>query len=253
MTVRSSSLIAATLLLVGCVWHAWAAPDPVSVFNDTPLPLNPNPAAVAKPAASTSAYPAPADGYPVVPSRGVSRSAAVNPDRPLHVGDQVSLEIVEDKDGPSPKIVTATGEIDVPPLGRVHVAGKSCSQIEAELKRKLEADYYYTATVHVAIDSILEEAPVYGKVYVAGAVRAPGPVLLDPTERVTVSNIILKAGGFAQFAASDNVRVTRKQKDGAKQTFAVNVLGVWKAARNAEDPEVLDGDYIYVPQKLVNL
>ena len=251
MTVRCRSLIAATLFLVGCAWHAWAAPDPGSVFHDTPLPLNANPAA--DQAAPASAYPATADAYRVAPARTYSRSAAVNPDRPLHVGDQVSLEIVEDKDGPSPKIVTATGEIDVPPLGRVHVAGKSCSQIEAELKRKLEADYYYTATVHVAIDSITEEAPVYGKVYVAGAVKAPGPVLLDPAEHETVSNIILKAGGFAQFAASDNVRVTRKQKDGEKQTFAVNVLGVWKAARNVQDPEVLDGDYIYVPQKLVNL
>ena len=251
MTVRS---LIASVLVFGSMWSAQAAPNAGSVFNDTPLPLNPQAAVQSViPAPLPADNMAPPPGYATQPIRPATRTTLVNPDRPLHVGDQVSVEIVEDKEGPSAKIVTATGEIDLPPLGRVHVAGKSCSEIEAELKRKLEADYYYTATVHVAIDAVSEEAPVYGKVYIAGAVRAPGPVLLDPTEHVTVSNLILKAGGFAQFAASDNVRVTRKEKDGEKQTFSVNVLGVWKAARNAEDPEVLDGDYIYVPQKLVNL
>ena len=248
MTVRPS-LIAATVLIAGFAMRAGGASDPGSVFHDTPLPLNNNSSAPL----TAPAVPVPATGYPqVAPGRAI-RATAINPDRPLHVGDQVSLEIVEDKTGPSAKIVTATGEIDVPPLGRVHVAGKSCAEIESELKRKLEVDYYYTATVRVAIDSVTEEQVVFGKVYIAGAVRAPGPVLLDPAEHVTVSNIILKAGGFAQFAASDNVRVTRKDKNGQKRTFSVNVLGVWKAKNNAEDPEVLDGDYIYVPQKIVNI
>lgn len=247
MTCHSRRLFAATVLIAGCALRADAAPGAGSVFHDTPLPLNNNPSDTPV-APSVPAAPAEYQTVPVRP-----RAVAVNPDRPLHVGDQVSLEIVEDKSGPAPKIVTATGEIDVPPLGRVHVAGKSCAQVEAELKRKLEADYYYTATVRLAIDSVREEAQVFGKIYVAGAVKVPGPVLLDPSEHLTVSNIILKAGGFAQFAASNNVRVTRKQKNGEKQTFSVDVLGVWRAARKAEDPEVLDGDYIYVPQKVINM
>ncbi len=221
------------------------------MFHDTPLPLplNQNPVLAAPAAVPASAYP---QGQMPMGAPVRARTTAINPDRPLHVGDQVSIEIVEDKTGPSPRVVTATGEIEVPPLGRVHVAGKSCSEIEAELKRKLEADYYYTATVRLAIDAVTEEQAVYGKVYIAGAVKAPGPVLLDPGEHVTVSNLILKAGGFAQFAASDNVRVTRVSKGGERQTFAVNVLGVWKAARNAKDPEVFDGDSIWVPQKAIN-
>jgi polysaccharide export outer membrane protein len=236
----------AILFVAGCVLRVGAAPES-SFSHDTPLPLTLNPNAVAPLAAPV----APESAYgQAMPLR--TRATAINPDRELHVGDQVSLEIVEDKTGPMPKIVTATGEIDVPPLGRVHVAGKSCAQIEADLKRKLEADYYYTATVRVAIDAVTEEQVVYGKVYIKGAVKAPGLVLLDPGEHITVSNIILKAGGFAQFAASDNVRVTRRQKNGERQTFAVNVLGVWKASRNVEDPEVLDGDNIFVPQKAIN-
>ena len=96
----------------------------------------------------------------------------------------------------------------------MHVSGKSCSQVESELRRKLEADYYYKATVHLAIYLAVQEPIVYGKVYVAGAVRAPGPIPLDPGERVTVSNIILKAGGFAQFAASNDVRITQREGRG---------------------------------------
>jgi len=247
MTLHRRRLFAAAVFIAGCASQGWAAPEAGSVFHETPLPLNSG-----NPSTQPVQPAVPAAGYQP-PVRLATRSVAVNPDRALHVGDQVSLEIVEDKTGPIPRLVTATGDIDVPPLGRVHVAGRNCSEVEAELKKKLEADYYYTATVHLAIDSVREEEQILGRVYVAGAVRVPGPVLLDPNTHETVSNIILKAGGFAQFADSKNVRVTRKKKGGDKETFSVNVLGVWKADRRSEDPDVYDGDYIYVAQKTINM
>ncbi len=246
MTLRPlSSAIAVWVVWLVCVAQVKAAPGAHSLFNDTPLPLR------SEQAPQPSADP---QGYPglAAPPAPAYRQTAADPDKPLHVGDQVTLEIVEDKTGPVQKVVTATGDLDVQPLGRVHVSGKSCSAVEAELKRKLEADYYYKATVHLAIDMVMQEPIVYGKVYVAGAVKAPGPIPLDPGERVTVSNIILKAGGFAQFAASDDVRITQKERGGAKQTVKVDVLGVWKAKAHVEDPVVHDGDYIWVPQKAIN-
>src|SRR5687768_14162882 len=51
------------------------------------------------------------------------RMSVVDPDKKLSAGDQVTVEIVEDLEGGFPRVVTATGELDVPPLGRVKVSG----------------------------------------------------------------------------------------------------------------------------------
>jgi len=43
----------------------------------------------------------------------MERMAVVDPDKKLSAGDQVTVEIVEDREGGLPRIVTATGELDV--------------------------------------------------------------------------------------------------------------------------------------------
>src|SRR6187397_2814408 len=63
------------------------------------------------------------------------RMEVVDPDKRLAAGDELTLEIEQDREGGFPKVVTATGEIDVPPLGRVRVAGKTSSEAEGEIKR----------------------------------------------------------------------------------------------------------------------
>src|SRR3954452_13550027 len=71
---------------------------------------------------SSMARPALPLGYPPQ-----DRMSVLDPDKKLCAGDQVTLEIVEDRDGGLARVVTATGELDVPPLGRVRVAGKTAS------------------------------------------------------------------------------------------------------------------------------
>ena len=57
------------------------------------------------------------------------RASVVDPDKKLAAGDQVTVEIVEDREGGLPRVVTATGDLDVPPLGRVNsvVPVSACS------------------------------------------------------------------------------------------------------------------------------
>src|SRR5262245_40476309 len=56
------------------------------------------------------------------------RMAVVDPDKKLSAGDQVTIEIMEDREGGLPRIVTAAGELDVPPLGRVKVSGRTTAE-----------------------------------------------------------------------------------------------------------------------------
>src|SRR5438045_850286 len=94
----------------------------------------------------------PATGLVPPGATTMERMAGVDPDKKLSAGDQVMVEIVEDREGGLQRMVTATGELDVPPLGRVRVSGRTAVEAAGEIKQALERDYYYHATVKLAID-----------------------------------------------------------------------------------------------------
>src|SRR5947209_6004751 len=66
--------------------------------------------------------------------------------RKLGTGDRVSLRIVEDRKAPLSLVVTDSGEMEVPLIGRVHAAGKTCKSLAYEVKKLLEKDYFYSCT-----------------------------------------------------------------------------------------------------------
>ncbi len=181
-------------------------------------------------------------GYPAG-----ERMEAVDPDKKLSPGDQVTLEIVEDKDGGLPRVVTATGELDVPPLGRVHVGGKTTAEASADLKRRLEVDYYYKATVLLSIDRVSPTLVRSGTVYLAGEVRTVGPLEMVAGVPLKLSEAILSAGGFGPWADDRKVQVTRRG-GGANQTFNVDVKEILQKGRVEKDITLQDGDRVYVPQ-----
>jgi polysaccharide export outer membrane protein len=196
---------------------------------------------------------------PVAPSVALPAAAstplpAIGPadrDRVLAVGDQVTLEIVEDKEPPVARRVTDAGDLDVPYIGRVHVAGKTCSDVVSEVRRMLEADYYYKVTVKLAVDQV-NRAAAMGKIYLSGLVRTPGAQEIYNGDKVTLSAMILKAGGFAQFADSRKVKVVRKNRNGEAQSFIVDMKAVLDQGKMDQDFEMRDGDYVIVPQRLLN-
>ncbi len=88
-------------------------------------------------------------------------------------------------------MITATGDLEVPPLDRVHVAGKTTSEAASLIKRKLDADYYFSATVKLSIDRVNASATM-GRVIVSGEVRSPQELPTFNGEYLTVSAAILR-------------------------------------------------------------
>lgn len=187
----------------------------------------------------------PAGGTQFVPATAADR------DTPLGVGDIVTFSIQEDRDQPVKLRVTDSGELDIPYAGRVSAANRTCDSVAAEARRLLEAKYYNKATVRLGIDQRAIGRSL-GKVYVSGLIKLPGPQDLFPGERLTVSAVIIKGGGFAQFADKAHVRLTRKTRKGDTENRKIDVGAVLEKGRAEMDVEVQDGDYIYVPQKLIN-
>jgi polysaccharide export outer membrane protein len=176
---------------------------------------------------------------------------AVDPDTKLGPGDEVTCEIEQDREGGFPKIVSATGEIRVDPYGPIKVAGKTTAEAAAEIKRLLEKDYYYAATVKLSLDRRSRGGTKAGTITISGEVRAVGSLDLETGVPLTVSQAILKAGGFGPFANQRKVQVTRSEGGVTKQ-FYVDVKEVLEKGAKDKDRPVQAGDFINVSKNIVN-
>ncbi len=169
----------------------------------------------------------------------------------LTKGDKVSFRIVEDDEPSLQLTVNDSGELELPYIGLYAATGKTCKELARALQGELEKDYYYHATVIVAVQ---QWARTQGKVYIVGPVGVPGGQDIPSDETLTLSKAILRAGGFTEYADRKKVRVTRKpvnlgEKD---QVFTVDVEEVLKRGDRAADLQLQDGDLIFIPERLVH-
>lgn len=173
--------------------------------------------------------------------------AVLDDKKKLGPDDFVSFRVVEDRDGESQRLrVNDNGELEVPYIGLVQAEGKTCKDLAYNIKNALEKEYYYHATVILAVDRVSEKSR--GKVYVYGAVKSQGPQDIPPDETYTVSKAVIRAGGFGDFADKRKVKVTRKNgKD-----FVVDLKRVIEQGHTEDDVVLQPDDQIYVPQRLVN-
>src|SRR3954454_22433976 len=165
----------------------------------------------------------------------------------LGSNDYVSFRVVEDRDNESQHLrVNDSGELEVPYIGLVPAAGRSCKELAYSVKAALEREYYYHATVIIAVDHVSDKSR--GKIYVYGNVKGQGPQEIPADETYTVSKAIIRAGGVGDFADKKKIKLSRKNG----QTVIVNLKRVIEEGHTEEDVVVQPDDQIYVPQRLVN-
>jgi protein involved in polysaccharide export with SLBB domain len=217
------------------------------------LLTNPDPPA----SASRTLSPEPGTRNPVLNTNAFSTIATLDDKHQLALGDHLSFRIAEDledpKESPEPKalVVTDSGDLEVPYLGRFPALAKTCKQLSQEIKHELEKRYYYQATVMIALDSATKSA---GKVYLAGQIRASGVVEIPGDEVFTLSKAILCAGGFTEYADKHHVRLTRKVggSETNTQTYIVNLTDILEKGKANKDIKLESGDFIFVPSRLIS-
>jgi polysaccharide export outer membrane protein len=187
----------------------------------------------------------------------------------LQPSDRISFRVIEDKDPAVPREVTDTGEVDFPYVGRVKVQGKTCHQVAVELKGLLEIDYYKHATVIVGLDVIADrdkdKVKPHDYAWIVGQVRQVGSQEVIKDQPLTVSQMILRAGGFGDFADQRKVRVIHRsgssveppgdippETEGAQNEQIIDVKAIFDG-QSKVDPVVRPNDYIIVSKRLVNL
>jgi protein involved in polysaccharide export with SLBB domain len=178
------------------------------------------------------------------------------PPATLEPHDSVSFRIAEDQVDPQesaePKTLTVTdsGGLEVPYIGVFPVAGKTCQQAAEEIKSELEKKYYFTATV---IMSVQQKAKTVGACYVSGQVHQTGAVELPGGQTLTLSQAVVRAGGFTEYADKHHVRLTRRLEAGINsQTRTVDLTRVIEEGKAEQDIPLEPGDSVFVPSKLLN-
>ena len=173
--------------------------------------------------------------------------AVLDDKKRLGSNDFVSFRVVEDRDNESQHLrINDSGELEVPYIGLVPASGRTCKELAYSVKSSLEREYYYHATVIIAVDRVSEKSR--GKVYIYGNVKAQGPQEIPADEVYTVSKAIIRAGGFGDFANKRKIRVTRK--DGKQ--YEIDLKRVIEQGHTDEDLVLQPDDQINVPQRAIN-
>lgn len=214
-------------------------------------PTGSSPAGLGAPSNSTgpasATEPAPAPVFTINANLYTSMEA-LDDRQKLGMGDRLSYRVLEDREEAKALIVTDSGELEIPYLGRVKADDKTCKELAHEVKAALEKDLYYQATVILAIDQLNRKR---GSVYLVGQVKAAGALEIPSDEVFTLSKAILRAGGFGDFADKKRVRLTRKAAEENK-IFVVDVGEIFEKGRTENDVKLEPGDLIFVPSRLIN-
>jgi len=187
---------------------------------------------------------------PAAAANNITSMEALDERQKLGPGDRVSYRVIEDKEDAKSLVISDTGDLDVPYLGRVKAADKTCKVVAHEIQRALTNDLYYKATVILAVDMLNKKR---GSVYLAGNIRNAGLQDIPSDEVLTLTKAILRAGGFTDFADKKKVKITRQLgKGNANKVFVIDVAEILEKGKTEKDQKLEPDDMIFVPRRMIN-
>jgi len=167
----------------------------------------------------------------------VSVERTVSPDKYiLGPGDELGISIIMGESLTLPVRVTPTGDIFIPSVGLVNVAGLSFSAARLEIKKFIHNNAFPNAKVSIALLNIRNF-----QIQVIGAVKNPGFVKISALDRL--DKVILAADGFHPLAKEYDITVTRKNGTFEK----INFLDFVKTGNLESNPTFLETELINIP------
>lgn len=159
--------------------------------------------------------------------------------------DQLQFQVFEEPESILLQRVSSAGEISVPLLGPVKVAGLTLRQTETMIEKGYRDGGYYLKPQ--VILSFQAYAP--RNVSVLGQVNNPNQIdLAIERGQIGIVTAITRAGGFTRVARADSVKVMRTE--GNKETaFTVNVSSYLDDKSKGEEFQLLPGDIVFVPER----
>ena len=155
----------------------------------------------------------------------------------LNPGDQIQILVEDEPDLSGEVTVGPDGFIRLRLIGSIQAAGLTVDELAAQIEKALRQ---YLREPKVIVN-LKQFTPLARRVYVMGAVKAPGAYPLPLAGPTTVFDAIMLAGGFSDNADWERVRVFRR--DG--QMLTVNLKNL-QAGDLTGGGIVQPGDVIWV-------
>ena len=174
-------------------------------------------------------------GAPNVGASPVSPATSKPPELPIGAGDLIDISVFGGQGFRQEVRVSNSGDISLPLIGILHVAGLSPTESESVIGKKLiEGNFYKNPQVSVLVKEYATEG-----IYVLGEVQKPGlyPVL----EARTLLQAISLAGGTTPKAAR---KVTVTNPGRPDRHLVINLTNTPETGEH--NPEVLPGDTVMV-------
>ena len=141
------------------------------------------------------------------------------------------------------------GVATLPLIGDVAVVGLQLGQARQKIAKQY-GEFYVTQPVIMISVVDDETANSRGYVTVLGRVTKPGRVPLASQDGMTLSEAIQLAGGFSSSAKKTEIRVSRVNSSGKKIQVSIDFLKIGKQGDVDADIALVDGDIIYVPERM---
>ncbi len=149
-------------------------------------------------------------------------------------------------------MVDSEGVVSLPLLGKVEVAGKTLDETARLLKSRYD-NFFVDPRILLRFNEEAGDETVspWGFVTVLGRVKTPGPVKIPPTQDLTISQAIQKAGGLDKAARATRIKVTRRCAGGSTITKTVNLHSIGAEGKVADDIVLRSGDVVHVPEAIL--
>ncbi len=159
------------------------------------------------------------------PTVVASSSSRIN-DYTLGVDDKLRLTVFGEKDLSGEFSVSSTGTISMPLIGEVQAAGKTVSQVQTDITRKLSDGYMKNPKVSLEVEG-------YRPFFIVGEILKPGSY--NYVNGMLVINAVALAGGYTYRADKDDIRLRHAGSDVEEKV--------------GEDSAVQPGDVITIPER----
>lgn len=172
------------------------------------------------------------------PDQATSARPETGGDYEIGPGDMLQVFVWKEPELTRDVAVRLDGKISVPLLGDVVAAGLSPQKLGEELARALSR-FVETPRVTIGVTQA-----VSSRFYVLGQVGKPGEFRL--TVPTTVLQGLALAGGFREFAKTDDIVIIRQQR-GPQVVIAVNYKKLAEGKDVTQNVMLKPGDTIVVP------
>jgi polysaccharide biosynthesis/export protein len=155
--------------------------------------------------------------------------------------DLLEVKVLEIPDLNVERRVNDAGAIDLPLIGQFSVAGRTATEVRAQLEELLRARYVNRANV-----SIIVKEHANKPISVLGAVSRPGA--LNISGRYTLLEVIAAAGGLDQ-SAGKKIFVIRHADNGLTDTLEIRREDLLQSSSTLWNIPIFPSDVVNVPAK----